>query len=40
VGSQARAPESLQLEGLDGLVVNVNWSHITSIGPAPEPRPA
>jgi uncharacterized protein YlzI (FlbEa/FlbD family) len=31
-------PNPVKLEGLDGLVVYVNWSHITSIGPAPEPR--
>jgi uncharacterized protein YlzI (FlbEa/FlbD family) len=33
-------PNPVKLEGLDGLVVYVNWSHIASIGPAPEPRPA
>jgi uncharacterized protein YlzI (FlbEa/FlbD family) len=33
-------PDPVMLEGLDGLVVYVNWSHITSITPAPEPRPA
>jgi uncharacterized protein YlzI (FlbEa/FlbD family) len=33
-------PNPVKLEGLDGLVVYVNWSHITSIGPAPERRPA
>lgn len=33
-------PNPVKLEGLDGLVVYVNWSHITSIGPAPESRPA
>ena len=33
-------PNPVKLEGLDGLVVYVNWNHITSIAPAPEPRPA
>jgi uncharacterized protein YlzI (FlbEa/FlbD family) len=33
-------PNPVKLEGLDGLIVYVNWNHITSIGPAPEPRPA
>jgi uncharacterized protein YlzI (FlbEa/FlbD family) len=31
-------PNPVKLECLDGLVVYVNWNHITSI--APEPRPA
>lgn len=33
-------PNPVKLEGLDGLVLYVNWTHITSIAPAPEPRPA
>jgi hypothetical protein len=33
-------PNPVKLEGLDGLIVYVNWNHITLIGPAPEPRPA
>jgi hypothetical protein len=33
-------PNPVKLEGLDGLIVYVNWNHITSIGPAPEPRQA
>ena len=32
-------PNPVKLEGVDGLVVHVNWSHVTSIGPRPEPRP-
>jgi uncharacterized protein YlzI (FlbEa/FlbD family) len=33
-------PNPVKLKGLDGLIVYVNWNHITSIAPAPEPRPA
>lgn len=33
-------PNPVKLEGLDGLIVYVNWNDITLIGPAPEPRPA
>jgi uncharacterized protein YlzI (FlbEa/FlbD family) len=29
-------PNPVKLEGLDGLVLYVNWSHVTSIGPQPE----
>ena len=31
-------PNPVKLEGLDGVVMYVNWSHVTSIGPQPEPR--
>jgi uncharacterized protein YlzI (FlbEa/FlbD family) len=31
-------PNPVKLEGLDGVVLFVNWSHITSIGPQPESR--
>ena len=31
-------PNPVKLEGLDGLVMYLNWSHVTSIGPQPEPR--
>jgi hypothetical protein len=27
----------VKLEGVDGIVMFVNWSHITSIAPHPEP---
>jgi uncharacterized protein YlzI (FlbEa/FlbD family) len=30
-------PNPVKLEGMDGVVLFVNWSHITSIGPQPEP---
>ena len=32
-------PNPVKLESLDGLVLYVNWSHVTSIGPQPEQRP-
>ena len=31
-------PNPVKLEGTDGLVLYVNWSHVTLIAPAPEPR--
>lgn len=31
-------PNPVKLAGLDGVVMYVNWSHVTSIGPRPEPR--
>ena len=31
-------PNPVKLAGLDGIVMYVNWSHVTSIGPSPEPR--
>jgi uncharacterized protein YlzI (FlbEa/FlbD family) len=31
-------PNPVKLEGLDGVVTYVNWAHVTSIGPQPEPR--
>ena len=30
-------PNPVRLEGADGVVVFVNWNHITSIAPQPEP---
>ena len=30
-------PNPVKLKGLDGLVLYVNWSHVTLIGPQPEP---
>jgi uncharacterized protein YlzI (FlbEa/FlbD family) len=30
-------PNPVKLEGVDGIVMFVNWSHITSIAPRPEP---
>ena len=30
-------PNPVKLEGVDGIVVFVNWNHITSIAPTPEP---
>jgi uncharacterized protein YlzI (FlbEa/FlbD family) len=30
-------PNPVKLDGVDGIVVFVNWNHITSIAPAPEP---
>jgi hypothetical protein len=32
-------PNPVKLEGTDGLVLFVNWAHVTLIAPAPEPRP-
>jgi uncharacterized protein YlzI (FlbEa/FlbD family) len=32
-------PNPVKLEGVDGLVVYVNWAHVTSIGPQPDPSP-
>jgi hypothetical protein len=32
-------PNPVKLESLDGLVLYVNWSHITSIGPILDPVP-
>ncbi|MGZ6565054.1 MAG: hypothetical protein ACXVH1_36905 [Solirubrobacteraceae bacterium] len=31
-------PHPVKLEGHDGVVMYLNWSHVTSIGPQPEPR--
>jgi hypothetical protein len=30
-------PNPVKLEGTDGLVVHVNWAHVTMIAPYPEP---
>jgi uncharacterized protein YlzI (FlbEa/FlbD family) len=30
-------PNPVKLEGVDGVVVFVNWNHITAIAPQPEP---
>jgi hypothetical protein len=30
-------PNPVKLEGTDGVVLYVNWSHVTLITPAPEP---
>jgi uncharacterized protein YlzI (FlbEa/FlbD family) len=30
-------PNPVKLEGLDGLVTYVNWSHVALLGPHPEP---
>jgi hypothetical protein len=30
-------PNPVKLEGRDGLVVYVNWSHVTLISPHPDP---
>jgi uncharacterized protein YlzI (FlbEa/FlbD family) len=30
-------PNPVKLEGVDGIVMFVNWGHITSIAPQPEP---
>jgi hypothetical protein len=30
-------PNPVKLEGMDGLVVHVNWSHVTLIAPQPDP---
>ena len=30
-------PNPVKLEGVDGIVTFVNWSHITAIAPHPEP---
>ncbi len=32
-----RHPNPVKLAGLDGLVLYVNWSYVTMIGPQPEP---
>jgi hypothetical protein len=32
-------PNPVKLEGIDGVVLYVNWAHITSIGPGPRPCP-
>ena len=32
-------PNPVKLEGIDGVVLYVNWAHITSIGPRPSPVP-
>jgi hypothetical protein len=32
-------PNPVKLEGTDGLVLHVNWAHVTLIAPAPDPRP-
>jgi hypothetical protein len=31
-------PNPVKLEGTDGLVLHVNWTHVTLIAPRPEPR--
>ena len=31
-------PNPVKLEGVDGLVLYVNWAHVTVIPPAPSPR--
>jgi hypothetical protein len=31
-------PNPVKLEGTDGLVLYVNWTHVTLIAPGPEPR--
>ena len=31
-------PNPVKLESREGVVMYVNWSHVTSIGPQPEPR--
>jgi hypothetical protein len=33
-------PNPVKLEGEDGVVLHVNWEHVTLIAPQPEPRPA
>jgi hypothetical protein len=33
-------PNPVRLEGIDGVVLYVNWAHITSIGPRPSPVPS
>jgi hypothetical protein len=30
-------PNPVKLEGTDGLVLYINWNHVTLIAPAPEP---
>jgi uncharacterized protein YlzI (FlbEa/FlbD family) len=30
-------PNPVKLAGIDGVVLYVNWAHITSIGPQPSP---
>ena len=32
-------PNPVELEGVDGIVMFVNWAHITSVGPRPWPVP-
>ena len=32
-------PNPVKLEGVDGIVMFVNWAHITSIGPRLSPVP-
>jgi hypothetical protein len=32
-------PNPVKLEGTDGLVVHVNWTHVTFVAPSPDPRP-
>ncbi len=32
-------PNRVKVEGIDGVVLYVNWAHITSIGPRPSPAP-
>jgi hypothetical protein len=31
-------PNPVKLEGVDGLVLYVNWGYVTMIAPQPEPR--
>jgi hypothetical protein len=31
-------PNPVKLEGLDGLVLYINWTHVALVGPRPEPR--
>jgi hypothetical protein len=32
-------PNPVKLESLEGLVLYINWQHVTLIGPRPEPSP-
>ena len=32
-------PNPVKLEGIDGMVLYVNWAHTTSIGPRASPAP-
>jgi hypothetical protein len=32
-------PNPVKLEGTDGLVLFMNWTHVTLIAPGPESRP-
>ncbi len=32
-------PNPVKLEGIEGMVLYVNWAHITSIGSRPSPVP-